>query len=77
MSYKDEKIVKVMLGEVANVDERCDGYHEELAEALGDIVQRERSHLFQRSNIVVEIGDIIGRVSTFVGQRAGKGGTEK
>jgi len=74
MSYKDEKIVKVMLAEVANVPQRCDGYHEELAEALADIVQRERSHLFQPTKIVVEVGDIIGRVSTFIGKRSGHRG---
>ena len=68
MSFKDEKIVKLMLGEIVNVPQRCEGYHDELAEAVADIVQKERSHLFQRSNIVVEIGDIIGRVSTFIGR---------
>lgn len=69
MSYKDEKIVKVLLEEISNTKSRCEGYKEEMAEAIAEIVQRERSHLFQRSNIVVEVGDIIGRVSTFIGMR--------
>jgi hypothetical protein len=67
MSYKNEKIIKVLLDEVKNTEERCLGYQEELTEALGDVIEKERAHLFQRSNIAVEIGDIISRVGTFVG----------
>ena len=66
MSYKDEKIVRVLLDEVKNTEIRCDSYHEELADALGDIVQKERAHLFQKTNIAVEIGDIISRVGAFI-----------
>lgn len=66
MSYKDEKIVSVLLSEASNIDERCDGYREELTEAMAEIVQKERAHLFQRTNIVVEVGEIISRVGTFI-----------
>lgn len=67
MSYKDEKIVRILLDEVKNVEVRCDDYHSELSEALAEIVQKERAHLFQRTNVSVEIGDIISRVAVFVG----------
>ena len=66
MSYKDEKIVSVLLDEASNIRERCDGYKEELTEAMAEIIQKERAHLFQRTNIVVEVGDIISRVGTFI-----------
>ena len=69
MAYKDEKIVSVLLEEASKVDERCEGYREELTEAIAEIVQKERAHTFQRSNIVVDIADIVGRVGTFVGMR--------
>jgi hypothetical protein len=71
MAYKDEKIVRVLLEEASKIEERCDGYREELTSALADIVQKERAHLFQRINIVVEISDIVGRVGTFVGMKEG------
>ena len=74
MSYKDEKIVRVLLDEVKNIEERCPGYHEEMTEALAEVIQKERAHLFQKTNIAVEIGDIIGRVSTFIGIQDGKAG---
>lgn len=69
MSYKDEKIVSVLLNEASKVEDRCKGYREELTEAIAEIVQKERSHLFQRRDIVVEIADIVGRVGTFIGMR--------
>ena len=69
MAYKDEKIVRVLLDEASNVEERCEGYRDELTEALAEIVQKERAHLFQKSNIVVDIADIVGRVGTFVSMR--------
>lgn len=72
MAYRDEKIVRVLLEEAAEVEERCEGYKEELTEALAEIVQKERAHVFQRTNIVVEIGDIVGRLGTFVGIQEGQ-----
>lgn len=66
MSYENEKIVRVLLDEVKNTEVRCEGYNEELKDALGDIVQKERAHLFQKTNIAVEIGDIVSRVGTFI-----------
>lgn len=66
MAYKDEKIVRVLLDEASGVEERCEGYREELTEAMAEIVQKERAHVFQRTNIVVEIADIVGRVGTFI-----------
>ena len=71
MSYKDEKIVKVLLGEVRNAENRCPGYHDELTEALAQVIQKERAHLFQKTNVAVEIGEIIGRVSTFISLNSG------
>ena len=72
MAYKDEKIVRVLLEEAGEVESRCEGYRDELTEALAEIDQKERAHLFQRANIVVEIGDIVSRVGTFVGMKEGR-----
>lgn len=69
MAYKDEKIVAVLLEEAVKVENRCDGYREELTQAIAEIVQKERSHIFQRSNIKVDIADIVGRVGKFVQMR--------
>lgn len=73
MTYKDEKIVRVLLEEASKVDERCDGYREELTEAIAEIVQKEHAHLFQRTNIVVEVADVVSRVSKFIELKEGGG----
>lgn len=73
MAYKDEKIVQVLLEEASKVDERCVGYREALTEAIAEIIQKEHAHLFQRTNIVVDIADIVSRVSKFVELKEGEG----
>lgn len=66
MAYKDEKIVRVLLAEATKVEERCDGYRDEITEAMAEIIQKERAHLFQRGNIVVDIGDVVSRVGKLI-----------
>jgi hypothetical protein len=66
MAYKDEKVVTIILEQVAVVEERCDGYREEVQTALAEIIQVERQHQFARTNIVSKIGDLVGRVGTYL-----------
>ena len=66
MAYKDKRIVQVLLEEASKTEQRCEGYREEITEAMAEIIQKERSHLFQRTNIVVEIGDVISSVGKFI-----------
>lgn len=66
MAYKDEKVVTIILEQVAQVEERCPGYREEVQIALAEIIQAERQHQFARSNIVSKIGDLVGRVGTYL-----------
>ena len=73
MAYKDEKIVRVLIEEAFKVDERCVGYRDKLTEAIAEIVQKEHAHLFQKTNIVVDIADIVSRVSEFVEHKEREG----
>ncbi len=66
MPYKDEKVVGILLEQAAIAEERCDGYREELAEAVGDIMTEERQNKFARTNIAVRVADIVGRVGTYL-----------
>lgn len=66
MAYKDEKVVTIITEQVAGVEERCDGYREEVQIALAEIIQAERQHQFARTNIVSKVGDLIGRVGTYL-----------
>lgn len=66
MAYKDEKVVGILLEQAKAVDERCEGYREELSEAVADIIAFERQNKFARTNIAVKVGDVVGRVGTFL-----------
>lgn len=75
MAYKDEKVVTIILEQVGAVEERCTGYREEIQTALAEIIQAERQHQFARTNIVSKVGDLVGRVGTFLNlHSATKGG---
>ncbi|PZU58174.1 MULTISPECIES: hypothetical protein [unclassified Sphingomonas] len=66
MAYKDEKIVTIIMEQLGSVEERCPGYRDEVQQALAEILQAERQHQFARTNIVSKIGDLVGRVGTFL-----------
>lgn len=74
MAYKDERIVQIILEEVEGLDERCDGYREEIREAVTEILQAERAHRFVKTNVVARIGDLVGRVGTYLDTRTEKAG---
>lgn len=73
MPYKDEKVIGILLEQAAAAEERCDGYREELAEAVADIMTEERQNKFARTNIAVRVADIVGRVGTYLYSRASGG----
>jgi hypothetical protein len=64
--YKDEKVIGILLEQAATAEERCNGYREELAEAVADIMTEERQNKFARTNIAVKVADIVGRVGTYL-----------
>lgn len=73
MPYKDEKVVGILLEQAAIAEERCDGYREELAEAVGDIMTEERQNKFARTNIAIRVADIVSRVGTYLYIRTSDG----
>ena len=50
MAYNDKKILKVLRGELGKVAERCEGYRDELAHLLGDVLLHEQEHAISRTN---------------------------
>lgn len=66
MAFKDEKVIGILLEQADALPERCDGYRGEIKEAVADIIAKERQNKYSRTNIKVQVGDIIGRVGTFL-----------
>ncbi len=57
MPLNDMKVVRIVLEEVGTLDERCDGYREEIKLALADILAAEREHRTRGTNIQQRVSD--------------------
>ncbi len=66
MAYNDKKILQVLLGELRDVPERCEGYGEELGQLLGDILNFEREHTIAKTNVVNKISDQVNTIGMFL-----------
>lgn len=66
MAYKDEKVIDILLEQADAVPERCPGYRDELKEAVADIIAKERQNKYSRTNIKVQVGDVVSTVGTFL-----------
>lgn len=73
MPYKDEKVIGILLEQAAVAEDRCDGYRDELAEAVADIMTEERQNKFSRTNIAVRVADIVSRIGTYLYTRTSDG----
>lgn len=67
MPLNERKIVRIILQECKNVEERCTGYKEELQEVISDIIAAERQHkVGSRINIQKQINEKCNSTSLFL-----------
>lgn len=57
MPLNDKKIISIILEECNGVEERCEGYREEIREVIADILKYERDHRLAATNIQQKIND--------------------
>ncbi len=62
MAYNDKKILQVLLKELKEVPERCEGYRDDVGHLLGDVLNFEREHAISKTNVVKKIGDQVNTV---------------
>ena len=62
MAYNDKKILQVLLEELKEVPERCEGYREDVGHLLGDVLNFEREHAISKTNVVKKIADQVNTV---------------
>ena len=58
MPINERKVLAILLEEVDKVPERCDGYGDELKNAIADIVAAEREHRTRRGQIQQKVDGI-------------------
>ncbi|RWP03131.1 hypothetical protein [Mesorhizobium sp.] len=73
MAYKDERVISILMEQADATEERVPGYRHELKEAVADIIALERQNKFAKTNIAVKVGDIVGRVGTYLNKHTGTG----
>jgi len=78
MPLNDKKIISIIFEQCAEIEERCDGYREEIIEVISDILEYERSHRVSATSIQKKINDKCNAAARFlVEQRGRESGTEE
>jgi len=66
MSYNKKKMVKLILNECESIEERCDGYRKVILDAIVEILEAEREHREQRTQIQKKVNDVCYKVGDFL-----------
>ena len=69
MPLNDTKIISIILEQCNRLEERRDGYREEITAAVTDIIQYERLHRVQATNIQQKINDKCNAVGSFLAEK--------
>lgn len=78
MPLNDSKIISIILGQCVEVEERCEGYREEIIQVISDILEYERGHRVSATNIQKKINDKFDATARFLAtQRDQDTGTEE
>ena len=72
MPLNDRKIISIILDECTGVEERCDGYREELIEVISEILEYERGHRVSATNIQKKINDKCNATARFLATQRGE-----
>ena len=72
MPLNERKIMTTILEECESIEERCDGYKEELVETIIDIIKAERQHREQATNILQKINDKCNAAGEFLAGKLGQ-----
>ena len=66
MSYNKKKMVKLILNECESIEERCDGYRKVILDAIVEILEAEREHREQRTQIQKKVNEACYKVGDFL-----------
>lgn len=72
MALNERKIANIILNECKNIEERCEGYRQELVEVVAEILAAERQHRIQGTNIQQKINDKCNATGRFLAEKRGQ-----
>jgi hypothetical protein len=74
MPLNDKKMISIILQEANHIEDRCSGYREEIIEVIADILDNERQHRVQGTNIQKKISDKCNAAGRFLAQTRSEDG---
>ena len=72
MPLTQQKIINIILNECKSIEEKCDGYKEELVEVITDIIVLESQHRVQGTNIQQQINNKCNAAGHFLAEKRGQ-----
>lgn len=71
MPLNDKKIISIILEQCAEIEERCEGYREEIVDVISDIIEYERQHRVQGTNIQIKINEKFNTAGRYLSEKRG------
>ncbi len=71
MPLNDRKIISIILEQCREIEERCEGYRDEIVAVISDIVEYERQHRVHGTNIQKKINDKCNAAARFLATQRG------
>lgn len=72
MPLNDKKIISIILDQCSEIEERCEGYREEIIDVISDVIEYERQHRVQGTNIQQKINDKCSAAGRFLSEQRGE-----
>jgi hypothetical protein len=72
MPLNDKKIISIIFKQCGAIEERCDGYREELVNVIAEIIEYERGHRVEATNIQKKINEKCNAAARFLATQRGQ-----
>ncbi len=69
MPLNNRKIISIIFEQCAGIEERCDGYKEEIVAVITDILEYERGHRVSATTIQKKINDKCNAAARFLAEQ--------
>ena len=72
MPLNEQKILRIIFNECESIEERYDGYRDDLVILIADIITDERQHRVQGTNIQQKINDKCNAAGDYLARKRGQ-----
>ncbi len=69
MPFNSKTVINILLDESKNIEERCEGYKDEIVDLVAEIITEERHHRVHGTNIQQKITDKCRATGRFLAEK--------